>query len=151
MFSWTIKVFYLYIYSHARQECTVDTACMQRERTSVKREALLPAYGQSIDTQCTDDTQSTGWECTGFNLTIMIVVCSKECLSFTETIASNAASQCGCACGQYAIWCFDNSTLSGALVAGSGIFQQPGLAGLGYWIGLGFWVVFTIIVSLTLL
>ena len=29
-------------------------------------------------------------------------------------------------------------------------FQVPDLADLGYWLGLGFWGVFTIIVSLTL-
>ena len=35
------------------------------------------------------------------------------------------------------------------LVPGSGSFQLPDYAGLGYGLGLGFWVVFTIIVSLT--
>ena len=34
------------------------------------------------------------------------------------------------------------------LVPGRGSFQLYGLAGLGYGLGLGFWVVFTIIVSL---
>ena len=34
------------------------------------------------------------------------------------------------------------------LVPGSGSFQPPDLAGLGYGLGLGFCVVFTIIVSL---
>ena len=36
------------------------------------------------------------------------------------------------------------------LVPGSGNFQLSRLAGLGYGLGLRFWVVFTIIVSLTL-
>ena len=35
------------------------------------------------------------------------------------------------------------------LVPGSGSFQPPDLAGLGYRLGLGVWVVLTIIVSLT--